>query len=152
MTHRIKIIFTISILFNVLFVGMVAGNFYHRINPPQAVSDIDHSIKELIKDKMVKSGGDTRAEIKKIRAHKDSLKNIITANEFDLEAYNTVVDKILTSKNDMGRQKAEKMGEVLQSLSREERQKISKRFLKGMMGGPKKPPHLRRRHDPQNTH
>jgi len=89
---------------------------------------------------------DMRAHLKQTRAQKNALEKIITASEFNIEDYNTAVQKILAAKNEMGLKKADRMGEVLQSLSQEERQQISKKFLKNMMGGHKKPRHERGRH------
>lgn len=146
MTNRLKIIFTISVLLNVLLIGMISGNMYHHIKPKHIDVAIDDKTKSLIHQKMKEGRPDMRLHMKQTRAQKSALEEIITAPEFNIDDYKAVTKEILASKNQMGLKKADRMGEVLQSLSQEERQQISKKFLKNMMGGHKKPRHHRESH------
>lgn len=138
MTKRIKIIFTISTLLNLLLIGVIIGNLYSQHIKPHHLIIGEDKTQDLIREKMAMNRAYLPSEMQKMREQYELLKDIITAPEFDLAAYEALIPQIMESKNKMGKAKAEQMGKALQGLSQEERQKISKRFLKGMMGGSRK--------------
>ncbi|HPF78404.1 MAG TPA: periplasmic heavy metal sensor [Alphaproteobacteria bacterium] len=143
MTKRIKIIFTLSVLLNILLAGVVAGHFiqkdrYHR--PPM---ELDQQTREKMKASFEKSREEMREFFQEMRKQRDALDEIISAPEFDRAAYDTAVSDILESKGEIVRKKAVMMGGMLSDMSVEERRKMAPFIVRGLTSDRSKPPHKR---------
>lgn len=135
MTNTIKIIFTISVLVNVLLVGFVAGSAYRQQTQWKDVkTELSDKGHDIVQKNLVKSREDMREKFKEMKKHHTALKKIVEAPEFDQEAYDQTIEHILRNKDEMARFKAEAMGKTLAELPPEERKKLSGRMLKSLSG------------------
>ena len=132
MKKTIKIIFTLSLLLNIALIGVVLGGVYKRHKWHQPPIELSEKSQKILKDNFQQSRMQMKESFDQIRADSRELQNIITAETFDREAYNEVVSKILENKDALAHAKADSMGDVLSRLSAEERQKISKRLVRGL--------------------
>ena len=147
MTKTMKIIFTLSILINLVLIGVVGGSFYkhHKKYAHPIPKELSAESRAELEDDMKASREKMRAQFKELKKYHGELRSVVTAEEFDIDAYNESVDRILDTKDEMGKQKAEMMGNILSKLSLEERRKVSERFLKSFTHkygrkGRKRPP------------
>jgi Spy/CpxP family protein refolding chaperone len=132
MKKTIKIIFTLSLLLNIALIGVVLGGMYKRYKWHQPPVELSEKSQKILKDNFQQTRMEMRESFDKIRADGRELQHIITAETFDREAYDEAVSKILKKKDDLAHAKADSMGDVLSRLSVEERQKISKRLVRGL--------------------
>ncbi len=128
-----KIIFTVSVLLNLTLVGFVGAHQYKKYQHHKMLDNRHGEAQDIIK-KLKPSRSEMQERMKAIRQNRTDLKMIIEADEFDLEAYEITIDKILDDKNMSARVRAEKMGKTLSSLSQEDRQKISTHMLSKFSG------------------
>lgn len=134
MTKTMKIIFTLSILINLVLIGAVGGNFYkhHKKHGLPIPKELSVESRAKLEENMKQSRGEMREQFKALKKNHEVLQNIVSAEQFDHEAYKVAVNKILDAKDELGRQKAEMMGNVLSELSLEERKKLSAKLLKSL--------------------
>ena len=138
MKKSMKIIFTLSILLNLALVGAVGGQTYKRYQWHQPPAELGEQSRDVMRQKMKAAREDMRAQFQKMREHHQALKDIISAPEFDTQAYDAGIEKILGIKDDIAHHKAAVMGQILSELSQEERQKMSGRLLHSLSGKPSK--------------
>lgn len=135
MKKSIKIIFTLSLLLNLILMGVVGGGLYKKYERHTLPSEFGENVRSTLKENVKKSRQEIRAQFKEMRQYSEALKEIINAPEFDQEAYKAITGKILEGKDRVARQKADVMGNTLAELSQEERQEISAHIIKRL--GPK---------------
>lgn len=129
MTKHIKIIFTLSILLNLILIGTIgAHNFkkYQRDDFP-AMSE---KTRELIEGNLKLSRADRQEKKDEMRAQRDNLKRIVTAQDFDLAAYNKAINQMLESRHEGAKQKAAAIGKVLSELPYAERIEFSEHMMR----------------------
>lgn len=141
MNKRVKIIFTLSVILNVLLVGIIGGHAYKRIHefdmsswdevkpllaPP--TRELIDKIKDEKKDRIV-------ASIKEVRKYKTELEEIIGAPEFDNRKFNRTVRHWQDFQDRVTAGKIETIKTVARKASQEDRQKLASRFANMLMGG-----------------
>ena len=134
MTKTMKIIFTLSILINLVLVGVVSGSLYkrHKKHAPPIPKELSTEIRAKLEGNIKESRGKMREQFKELKQSHEVLQRIVTAEQFDIDAYNESVNKILDAKDEISKQKAEMMGNILSELSLEERKKISEKLVKSL--------------------
>lgn len=142
MSKKIKVIFTLSFLFNIILIGVLVGGFYktqrkHYFYPENP------RIQKVMKSNMEKNKVDMTESFKQMRGYKDELKSIIIAHDFDRVAFEEKMNQILAIKNDMSTRKAQTLGKTLSELSQEERKELSAFVLRRLTD---------RRHGKKNRH
>jgi uncharacterized membrane protein len=133
MTKTIKIIFTLSILLNLTLVGFVGADYYKKSEHHRMPFVMDENTHELVK-KLKPSREEMKQRMKEARESRKVLKSIIQAKEFDLNAYQNAMNKIMDQKDEMARARVNKMGETLSQLSQEDRISLSNHMIKKLSG------------------
>lgn len=140
MSRAFKIVFTGSLLLNLVLVGVGGGTVYkmreHFFPPSQAVSP---EIRQKLKSSMEENRAQMQPVFKEIHAGKKELRDIVLAEDFDGAAYRMSVEHLLDLKDKVARQRALSMEKVLENLSQVEREKISRHFLDHLGEGRKRP-------------
>lgn len=129
MSKTIKIIFTLSIALNLALAGVVAAGVYKKMKWHKPPVELSEKSRQIMKEGFKSSKEEMRARFKEMKKTRDELNNIMTAEIFDIEAYNKTAEKILDSKDEFARKKAKVMGNTLSELSQEERKKLSRYVL-----------------------
>ena len=97
MSKKIKILFTISVLLNVILIGLVAGHSVKRWSDhpmERAMKEMSPEGRHIVARKLQSAFRYGRDEMKKMRATKKELKNILMAEEFDAEAFEEAAEKM----------------------------------------------------------
>lgn len=134
MTNAIKVIFTVSLAINLLLLGAVGGHVYKENQRHKPPVELDAESKQAIKQNIKQSREAMRDRMREMKTHKDALKKVITAEDFDIKAYNEAIGKMLDMKDGLARERAENMGKTLAKLPKEEREKLTGRFMQGLAG------------------
>lgn len=135
MTKTIKLIFTISVLLNVLLLGFIGGTIHKKRSYWKDVKvELSEEGRDVIKKNMKASRQEMQKKFQSMKKNHSTLKKIIEAPEFDQDAYEKAVDVVLNSKDEMMRHRAQSMGKTLAELSLVERKKLSSRMLQSLSG------------------
>ncbi len=134
MNRRMKLIFTASVLLNIVFVGVGVGMFFRFCQeipiPGQMSPEARHFIARTFQE--------GREEIKPLidEDKKDRVKveAVLTADTFDKKAYDAEVSEMLDSRDAISRKRADIMGRALVDLPAEDRREFAKRILDGLEG------------------
>ncbi|MCB1531176.1 MAG: periplasmic heavy metal sensor [Rhodospirillales bacterium] len=149
MSRAFKIIFTGSLLLNLVLAGAGVGMAYkmkaHFLPSSQAVSP---EIRQKLRQSMEENRAQMQPVFQEMRAGKQELKNIILAEDFDAAAYRKSAGHMLDLKDKIERRRALSMEKVLADLSQAEREKIARRFLDRLGNGPKRPSGYHRKAPP----
>jgi Spy/CpxP family protein refolding chaperone len=151
MTKKVKIIFTLSLILNLMLLGLIGGKIYKKTSYHRDI-EISDSSRDIIRQNIKEAKENVRAQFKQMRAYKDELETIITADQFDINAYNDVIGKMLALKSDISVSRAESMGKTLSELPKEDRLKLSDRFLRSLSSHDPhhaKKSHFRKKHETQ---
>jgi len=135
MNRRMKFVFTVSLLLNIVFIGAGAGMLYRfaqevRIIPGQMSPEARHFIARTFQE----GREEVKPLITDVKARRAKVENILTADEFDKKAYDKAVDEMLSSRDKISRKRADIMGRALVDLPAQDRQKFAKRILDGLEG------------------
>lgn len=135
MNRRMKLIFTVSILLNIVFIGVGAGMFYRfcqeRIDIPGSMTP---EARHFMAMTFQKGRDEVKPLIKDVKEQRKAVEKVITAETFDLEAYKKVTAAMLDTRDDITRKRAEIMGEALVELPLEDRKKFARRVIDGLEG------------------
>lgn len=144
LSKRMRVIFTLSLVLNVLFLAVGAGLLYKfcrddiRI-PPNMSPEARHFMARTFQE----GREQVKPLIAEVKAQREVVRDIITAEEFDPAAYQEAVEPMLETRDRISRQRAEIMGKALSELPLADREKFVDRILDGLEG---KKPHKKGYH------
>lgn len=141
MSNNMRMIFTISIILNVLLIGWAAGMAYkhYTYNPMQKMqAEMSPEARNIVARTMQKAFREGREEMKKARAVKKDIKAILSAPEFDAEAFDAKAKTLSEIMRGMGQRRIEVTKELASQLSAADRKVLSERFSRGFHGHDKK--------------
>lgn len=138
MKRSTKIIFTGSLLLNLLLIGLVGGHVAKRWSD-HSMAGIRAQLSPESRNVVGRTFQSTFREIRPLgqearKARADMVK-ILSAKEFDQEAFDTAADKLKTLQGDIQDLKIDATREVASQLSVEDRRKMADRMAKMVGGG-----------------
>lgn len=143
MNGKIKTLFTVSVIFNLLLLGAVGGMAYKHFSPPpfkEVYTEMSPEARNIVARTMQAAFRDGRAGMESAREIKTSIREILSAETFDAEAFDAQAEKLHTIMSAMGHKRIEVTKELAQQLSQEDRKVLAEKFAKGFHG------HDRRHH------
>jgi uncharacterized membrane protein len=137
MGKRIKLLISISILLNVLLIGVVIGNISNRLfredfprrHPPEFVGKLPADKEKLFFDMMERVNLENREVRKQIDEARKRVLSTLRAPEFDEAAYQVEAAKVDKLHGLMMQRFAEATKELAKQLNQEER-KVLAEFLR----------------------
>ncbi len=145
MNRRMKLIFTVSVLLNIVFVGVAAGMFYKFCQDVRIPADMSPEARSFVARTYQNGREDVKPLITEVKARKKKVESTILADSFDAKAYNDAVDDLLETQQKIMRHRANTMEKALVELSTQDRKKFSKEILDGLTPGkPKKSHHYKK--------
>jgi len=139
MTKTAKIIFTVSILFNLCLAGVVAGFLLSApIGPPGPPKGLSPESARILKTAM--QDANLKPLAAQMKQKTKEMESLIRAEKFDAAAYEKLGREILDLRARMAREKADAMGRALPLLPQEDREKMARRAASKMAGRAPPPP------------
>lgn len=140
MSKRIKIIFTVSILFNILFLALSAGAAYKfslRADKPfiEVRANLSDDARQALRSKMRDGVKAHKDHQKKVRQYQQGMEDILMADTFDREAYMRVAQKLSEFNAQRSQDRIEKTADLMETLSVEDRKAMAKHISKRLSGG-----------------
>lgn len=130
MSRQFKFLFTLSILLNLLLVGIVAGHVSHRLfiqHEPyseifsQIADALPPEKRPIFEDAMKRADQDTAELHDQLAESRKQAANIMKADAFDKDAYLAQVQRINKLRAQLIERKAEAITEAAGKLSAEDR-------------------------------
>ena len=130
MNKKLKIAFLVSIIANVLLLGVVLGALPQRFEGRPSFQDRLNKLPEPTRtrfgesmDSMRRAGEPLRQEMQQAR---EEAIRILTGEPFDEAAYDRQVNKIQQLRLQLGKQMSDNMKELAKSLPPEDRKELAK--------------------------
>lgn len=139
MSKSIKIIFTISIVLNVLLLGAMAGQTFHKLGDrkdrlERMTQEMSPEGRHVVAKTMQKAFRDGRDKMRSMRQSKQDVKDILGAEEFDAEAFESAASKMQEMMIKAGDRRIQVTKELAEQLSQEDRKQLAGHFAKGFRG------------------
>lgn len=134
MSKRMKLVFTISLLLNIVLVGVGAGMLVRMCQDIPIPGQISPEARHFIARTFQQGREEVKPLIDEVKANRRKVEAILIAETFDKKAYDAAVDKMLDSRDKVSRKRADIMGRALVDLPAEDRQKFANRILDGLDG------------------
>lgn len=155
MSKRMKLIFTVSILLNIVLIGVGAGMFYRYCQDIPIPGTMSPDARNFVARTYQNGREEVKPLITEVKARRQKVEDILESDNFDRKSYDAAVDDLLETQGKIARHRADTMGKALNELSPEDRQKFSKEIINGLTPGRprhgskhwKKPPLEERRGD-----
>lgn len=137
MNRRMKLIFTVSILLNIVFIGVGAGMFYKFCQDIPIAREMSPEGRNFVARTYQKGWEDVKPLIREVKERKKRVETILLADEFDEKAYDKAVEDVLETQGKIMHHRADTMSRALDQLSTEDRKKFSRDILAGLTPGRK---------------
>lgn len=135
MSKRIKLIFTLSLIVNILFVAVGAGLFYRFCKDDVPIAGaMSPEARHFVARTFQEGREKVKPLFQEIKTQRPKVEAIIVAKEFDKKAYDVEVGKMLDLRDKISRRRAEVMGTALNDLPQADREKFARRALDGLEG------------------
>lgn len=133
MSQKIKIIFTLSIILNVILFGVTTGGFIHKwqYSPwKHAREELAPESRHLVARSFQQAHKDMKSTFDKSKKLRNDLRNILAAEDFDEEKFEKTMHDIHSIHEKMMERKIEMMKELAAELPPEERAKLAGKFMR----------------------
>lgn len=144
LSKRMRVIFTLSLVLNVLFIAVGAGLLYKFCRDDIR---IPHNMSPDARHFMARTFQEGREQVKPliedVKSRRAAVEEIITAEVFDADAYAKAVEPMLDTRDKISRKRAEIMGKALSELPHADRIEFADRIIDGLEG---KRPHKKGYH------
>ena len=135
MNKRMKLIFTISLLLNIVLVGVGTGMFFRYCQDIPIPGTMSPDARNFVARTYQNGREEVKPLITEVKARRQTVESILTSDQFDRKAYDKAVDDLLDTQGKIMRHRADTMGKALTELSDEDRKKFSKEILNGLTPG-----------------
>ncbi len=138
MSKRVKILFTISVVLNVLFVGLIAGHAVHKYKLRHWPGNLSDEGREVVRNVMREKFKEFAPLRVNLMKKKREMYKILAADEFDPLAYDALVQNIAALQSEYEQHKAEAMKGVVAGLTDEERKEFARVMAEKISGREKR--------------
>lgn len=138
MSKKVKIIFTLSFLLNLVLFGVLFGGMYkmHHWRDSMSMNMSEHT-RVVFKENMSVNREAMRDDFQKMKQYKDELEVIISAESFDAAAYALKMSQIKEIKDNIFERKQATLQNTLSNLSQQEREDFSGHVMRMVSDGKK---------------
>lgn len=136
MTRTVKILFTISVLLNVLLLGASAGLALKMSHKPwhKMPDNLSPETQNLMERSFQESRNEMQPTIEDMKEARADLARVFSAPSFDEAQFDRAVDQMMTAQRQLMQKRFEATKEMAQQLSQEEREKLAEVLSKPFGG------------------
>ena len=150
MSKTIKIMLAVSVLLNVLLIGVLIGSFSHRFAGPfqmrshmkEVIGKLPEDKQELVKNTLKELKSETSATKKKVGAKRKEIMDVLTAPEFDPALFDQKVAELHVLMGELASEVAGAAKKIASNLDQQDRIMLSELIKRRHgPGPPPRPPH-----------
>ena len=131
LSKRVKILFTLSFLLNILLIGFLVGQVVGGKPNHKSFKEISPASQEIIKETIDKSRADMREQKQEVRQLQTQLRGLIEQEAFDKEQFKNIMGQLNDQKFKMSQHRTIKMTDTLAKLPVSDRKVVFKKMMKG---------------------
>ena len=129
MSRRLRIIFTLSVLLNMLLIGVVAGACYKRMDGPPRFSSSDPQFNHKMAKAMMEARNGQEALHKDMKDARKELVSVLSAPDFSEDAFKVASEKVEKAQEALSRARNEATLKMAKEMTPAERQQMAKHML-----------------------
>ena len=135
MSRRIKILFTLSVLLNIVFIGVAVGTVYKMSQKwdnhlDRKIGHLSPEMQDKIRASLWESRDEIRDLIQEGRQAKESMKDAINAEEFDVAAYDAASQQLIDLRAKAMLLRTNKTKEFIKDLPVSERRQMAGHLMR----------------------
>lgn len=140
MSKKIKILMTVSVILNLILAGWIVGQVmrphgpWHH-GPDKMVQELPPQLRKEVEAVFEASHEKAKGVFEAMMAAKAELRGALSAETFDVQAYNNASRKLNELKAQMMALKADKTREIASRLSAIDRRKLAGHLMRSGRGG-----------------
>lgn len=137
MNKGMKLFFTLSIILNVMLLGIGGGMIYkHYSHSPveDMHAEMSPEARHIVARTMQNAFRDGRETMEQARQAKKELKDIIAAETFNADLFSVQAEKLQAIKSEMSKKRIDVTKELAAQLSQADRKILAEKFSKGYHG------------------
>jgi len=140
MSKHMKLFFTVSIVLNLVLLGMMGGGALHAHYEAEQKFDrkfggLPEDVKLKLKESFDEFREDIHASKEEAKAARQQLKDSMNGETFDEDLYDAASDKLNRLRYEMMQHKADRTKAILQDLPADQRRQLLGYLLRGGMDG-----------------
>ena len=135
MSKRMRLIFTVSILLNIVFIAVGVGMFYRYCQDIPIPGTMSPDARNFVARTYQNGREEVKPLIKEVKGRRKAVEAILESDNFDRKAYDAAVDDLLETQGKIARHRADTMGKALTDLTDDDRKKFSKEIINGLTPG-----------------
>ncbi|MCB1783638.1 MAG: periplasmic heavy metal sensor [Alphaproteobacteria bacterium] len=140
LSKRVRVVFTLSVLLNVLLLGLAAGQGYKMMmDEPKPWDEVKENLapetRDLLKSTLRARIGEIKPVFQSMREQKKALEAVLMADTFDSDAFEAVAKNIRGLEEKIDDHKLETVRALASQLPAVERRKMAKRFVQVLTEG-----------------
>lgn len=140
MSQKIKIIFTLSFLLNILLIGFIGGQVYQKNQKHDFKHNISAQSQALLEKNMKQHKQVMKKDMRHLKSIKTELRNIVEEDDFDKEKFIAKMNILLEGKHNLSQKKAAHIAQTLEQLPKQDRLVIFKRLMHKFGGKKRRSP------------
>ncbi|MCK5374959.1 MAG: periplasmic heavy metal sensor [Alphaproteobacteria bacterium] len=141
MSKPTKIIFTFSLILNILFLGVFFGQFHHIAKEKKPWKETKAALapetRDVMKAMFREKGKDVFPLFRQAGQEKKAMKAVIVAKEFDGNSYDMIADEFEDLNDKLMKHRLTMIKAILSQLPQSERVKIVDHTVERMLGSPR---------------
>lgn len=136
MKRSVNIIFTLSVVLNLLLIGVIGGYIYKKQNEPGSWHQVKETLapetKKIMRDSFKRK--EMIAMFMEARKKRSEIEKVLTAEEFDPVAYDALAQEIQAMNTQFSAKRLEHIKRIATKLPQEERKKLAKHAVSKLFG------------------
>ncbi len=141
MSKTAKIIFTLSLILNALFLGLFSGQLYHVKHEPRPWDEMKAALAPetltLMKATFKEKGKDVFPLFREADQKKKAMRDVIVAPEFDPQAFDALAVDLSGLNNRLMDHRLVTIKSILSRLPQAEREKMADHTVERLLGAPR---------------
>lgn len=133
MSNTTKITLAVSIILNILLIGILLGAFSHRVAGPlamhrqmeEAIGGLPEAKQNLVRDTLKQLRSETNETRKKVKRKRDELLETITAPEFDEQIFDRKAAELHALMGELAGEIADAAKKIAARLDQDERKELA---------------------------
>lgn len=130
MSNKVKVIFTLSLMLNVLLIGFGGSMAYKKHQFKQAfkhkmTENVSEEGKQVMRDTFRQARSDKKGLIMKAVKNRKAMADLLMAEEFDAQAYDELAEQMMKDQNVLSTHKIELVKSMAQNMSIEDRKAMA---------------------------
>ena len=134
MSRNVKILFTLSVIVNVILLGVAGGYVMRDMGKgpwEEASQELSPESRAMVSQMFEKMHADAKPIMEDMKEARQDLKNVMMKQDFDPKKFDECIDRMRDLRLKMGQKFAATTKEVAMSLPPMERQRMAEKFLSG---------------------